>query len=508
VTRVLPDSVPAPVVEQLRSILGARSVLTDDDDRQFFSHDVVHAGRHVVSCIACPGTVHELRAVVLSCSNAGHAVVARGGGASYTKGYLATAAESVLIDTTRLARIVSIDVNAMTVTAECGVTWKALHEALRPLGVRTPFWGPMSGAFATIGGSLSNHAIIWGAARYGVSGDSVLGLDVVLADGTLLSTGSSDSKTGGSFYRNYGPDLTGLFLGDAGALGIKATATLRLIRIPAAVATASFSFASHTALANASCELARAGVLSECFGLDPVLRRQRTRRAAIEQGVAPTAEALADARYALHLGCEGRAEAAVSADAQAVREICRTHGGTEMDDVVPRTLRQHPWVTMTSAVGPAGERWAPLHGIVPLPDAVDAWNAVRSIIADTQPTLDRLDIVVGALTSIIGSTAFVLEPVCYWHGPMSPYAERIYSAEEKTRFTRFARDPESDAVVAALRERFLACFDARGAAHLQIGKTYHFRETRTPAQWALIAAIKRAVDPHNRMNPGALGLDA
>jgi D-lactate dehydrogenase (cytochrome) len=494
------------LVADLSARLGRDQILSSDDDRRFFSHDVVFAGSHAVCCIVRPQTVEALRTAVAMTTAAGHAVIPRGGGASYTKGYLATTPEAVLIDTTALSRIVQIDTAAMTVTVECGVTWQALYDALRPLGVRTPFWGPMSGAFATVGGSLAQHAIIWGAARYGVSGDSVLGLDVVLADGSLLSTGSGGTAGSTHFYRNYGPDLTGLFLGDAGALGIKATATLRLMPTPAAIATASVTFPTHDSLANAMCALARAGVLSECFGLDPMLRRQRTRRAAIESGVAATPEALADARYALHMGCEGRSAAGVADDVAASRAICLANGGTEIDDLVPRLLRQHPWVTMTSAIGPAGERWAPLHGIVPLTDAVEAWNAVRAIVAAESATLDRLGIVVGALTSIVRSTAFVLEPVCYWRGPRSPYAARIYDAETTARFEDFAPDAESDAVVATLRERFLACFDARGAAHLQIGKAYHYRETRHPEPWALLRAIKEAVDPRGLMNPGALGL--
>ena len=275
-------STTSDLVRDLVAQLGAEIVLQDPDNRTFFSHDVVHTAEHDVACVLQPRTIAELRHGVSLITAAGRAVIPRGGGASYTKGYLATTPGAVLIDTTSLARIVSIDTSAMTVTVECGVTWKALEEALRPHGVRTPFWGPMSGAFATVGGALSQHAIIWGAARYGVSGDSVLGLEVVLADGSLLRTGSDGTRGGTSFYRNYGPDLTGLFLGDAGAFGIKATATLRLMRLPAAVATASFSFATHDALTLAMCELARIGVLSECFGLDPVLRRQRTRRELVE----------------------------------------------------------------------------------------------------------------------------------------------------------------------------------------------------------------------------------
>lgn len=499
-------STTSDLVRDLVAQLGAEIVLQDPDNRTFFSHDVVHTAEHDVACVLQPRTIAELRHGVSLITAAGRAVIPRGGGASYTKGYLATTPGAVLIDTTSLARIVSIDTSAMTVTVECGVTWQALEEALRPHGVRTPFWGPMSGAFATVGGALSQHAIIWGAARYGVSGDSVLGLEVVLADGSLLRTGSDGTRGGTSFYRNYGPDLTGLFLGDAGAFGIKATATLRLMRLPAAVATASFSFATHDALTLAMCELARIGVLSECFGLDPVLRRQRTRRAAIEEDVQPLPDALADARFVLHMGCEGRSDAAARDDAAAARAICRASGGVEMDDIVPRMLRTHPWVAMTSAIGPSGERWAPLHGIVPLTSALATWNALRDVLREEAHDLERLGITVGFLTSLVGSTAFVLEPVCYWHGPRSAYAERIYDAATKSRFVTYEHHAETETAVAHLRARFLACFEARGAAHLQIGKSYHFRETRHSEPWALIEAIKHAVDPTGLMNPGVLGL--
>lgn len=501
-----PLSTTPDLVTRLIACLGDEHVLRDTDSVQFFSQDVVYAASHAVCCVVRPSTVDDLRVSVALITAAGHAVIPRGGGASYTKGYLATTPDAVLIDTSLLNKILSINPAAMTVTVECGVTWQSLEEALRPHGVRTPFWGPMSGAFATVGGALSQHAIIWGAARYGVSGDSVLGLEVVLANGAVLATGSGGTIGAPSFYRNYGPDLTGLFLGDTGAFGIKATATLRLMQLPAAVATLSFSFPTHSALTTAMCELARSGVLSECFALDPVLRRQRTRRAAIEQGIEPLAEALADARYALHMGCEGRSKAAATDDAAAARAICIANSGSEMDDEIPRTLRQHPWVAMTSAIGPAGERWAPLHGIVSLPNALETWNALREILREESATLDQLGIIVGFLTSYVGSTAFVLEPVCYWPGPRSAYAERTYDDVTKSRFITYAWSAETEAVVATLRERFLAIFDACGAAHLQIGKAYHFRETRRPEPWALIEAIKQAVDPHSHMNPGVLGL--
>ena len=75
---------------------------------------------------------------------------------------------------------------------------------------------------ATIGGALSQHAASLGSSAFGISAENVLNLDIVTGDGSLLSTGSRGAENGHNFYRYFGPDLTGLFLGDCGALGIKA----------------------------------------------------------------------------------------------------------------------------------------------------------------------------------------------------------------------------------------------------------------------------------------------
>ena len=164
---------------------------------------------------------------------------------------------SVIVDTSDLNRIVEINRDDMYVTVESGVTWEALHAALRETDVRTPFWGPFSGGRATIGGSISQNSILWGSTGHDLSAASVIGLQVVLADGTLLTTGSA-AWGAKPFFRNYGPDLTGLFLGDSGALGIKTRITLRLIRRPAEVRMASFNFTERAAMSSDNgCDLPR-----------------------------------------------------------------------------------------------------------------------------------------------------------------------------------------------------------------------------------------------------------
>jgi FAD/FMN-containing dehydrogenase len=119
---------------------------------------------------------------------------------------------------------------------------------LRAQGVRTPYWGPLSGRYATVGGALSQNSLFYGSARYGSVADSVLGLDVILAGGKRLRTGSGGSLGGSPFFRYFGPDITGLFVSDTGAFGVKAAATLKLIPFPPVTHCASFAFDDSSSL--------------------------------------------------------------------------------------------------------------------------------------------------------------------------------------------------------------------------------------------------------------------
>jgi FAD/FMN-containing dehydrogenase len=517
---------------RLRELLGADRVLTSDLDRRFFSQDIAGPSEHIAACVIRPDSVEQLAAAVAAATAAGYAVMPRGGGSSYTSGFVPDRDDSVLVDTRGIARVVEINTADMYVTVEAGCTWEALLAALQPHGMRTPFWGPLSGTAATIGGSLSQNSILWGSARYGVSAESVLALEVVLADGSVLATGAGALRTARPFLRYYGPDLTGLFLGDTGALGIKARATLKLIRRPAFVQTASFGFDAHVAQAGAMADIAREGLVSECFGMDPVLQAQRMKRAGLAQdlqavkGVITSARGLAaglkeaarvalagrsfldDVQYSLHVGTEGRTESSVADALGEVRRIVAAHGGHEVENTIPKVLRGQPFVPMSSAIGPEGERWLPIHALVRLSDAADAWTAVRALLAQRQADLAAHGVKVGVLTAIVGSNAFVLEPVFYWPAPRTLYYERVLDAATRAKFTDFAANPAGEALVFELRGRLTQLFLERGATHLQIGRTYRYREGLRPEAWQLLAAIKRAVDPRGLVNPGSLGLEA
>ncbi|MEO8445573.1 MAG: FAD-binding oxidoreductase, partial [Gammaproteobacteria bacterium] len=236
------------LLADLTAIVGQAHVLTGDADREFYAMDVYNQLKLPLAVIQ-PGTVEELQKVVRIATGAGVAVVPRGGGASYTDGYLPTVTNSILLDTGRLNRIVELNETDMYVTVEPGLTWNELWQALKAKGLRTTFWGPFSGIKATVGGSMSQNSASLGSGNFGVSADAVLAFEVVLASGEILKTGSRAAANGVPFFRWYGPDLTGLFTGDAGALGVKARITLKLIRTPPFSGAASFGFDNFEAMA-------------------------------------------------------------------------------------------------------------------------------------------------------------------------------------------------------------------------------------------------------------------
>ena len=267
-----PIDAPAPtgtLTADLVTLLGDAAVETDLSTRTFFSTDMSRRGPAAIAVVR-PGDAAAVAAAVKLCTDRGIPVIPRGGGFSYTGGYVPTRPDSVIVDLRGLDRIVEINRDDMYVVVETGVTWHQLYEALKAEGLRTPYFGPMSGYKATIGGALSQGSFFLGSSQYGPVADSVLAVEVALADGTLLRTGSWGGATDASpFLRSYGPDLTGLFLSDTGAMGFKTKAVLKLIPFPAHQGFATFAFADEAAAIAAVSAIGRTGIAGECYCWDP-----------------------------------------------------------------------------------------------------------------------------------------------------------------------------------------------------------------------------------------------
>jgi D-lactate dehydrogenase (cytochrome) len=405
-----------------------------------------------------------------------------------------------------------------------------VNAALKPMGVRTPFWGPLSGISSTVGGGVSQQNAFFGAGVWGTTSESVLSLTVVLADGSVLRTGSAATKGATPFFRQYGPDLTGLFCGDTGALGVKAEITLRLIPDPAFEDWISFAMPDLGATARAAAAIARTGLACEVCSFDPNLAKIRMRRASlvadaktlaavvtaqsnIFEGVKQGAKmALAgrsfmdDSGYTLHVVTEGASKAQVDEACAVLRAIMKGEGGKEIANTIPKALRAAPFTPLNNVLGPDGERWVPIHGIVPLTKGAPCWEAIEALFQDHKGELDRLKITTGYLVTTVSTTGFLIEPVFFWPGARFGLHETTVEPHYLKKLPKLPHDEAASALVATLREKILDIFQAHGATHFQIGRTYRYAQTRDPIALGFLKAIKSYVDPTGTMNPGALGL--
>ncbi len=516
----------------LAHIVGAAHVRDDEAARALFGSDIGAAGSGQVALVVAPAGTDELAKVVAAATRSGFAIAPRGAGMSYTGGYAPAHPRTVMLDTQRMARVLDIDAKDMTVTVQAGCSWRALLEALAPLGLRTPFWGPMSGIHSTVGAGVSQLTAMLGAGHHGTASESVVAMTVVLADGRIVRTGARGADGASPFYRHFGPDLAGLFCGDCGAFGVKAEITLRLMRTPAHEGGASFSFPSGEAMLEALAEVARAGLASETCGFDPGLTRVRLQREGIGRDLKVAAavvgkqkslvkglmevgrmalagrEFIGEGDYSLHLNAEGRSAAGVEQDLAEMRRIAAAQGGQEVANTIAKVIRAQPFPPPNSILGPRGERWLPVHGQVPLGSAATVFSELQAVFAGFAKEFDALGVFTGYLFSSLSTNTIVIEPVFYWPDERAPIHESLIEPAHLARLPELAANEAARALVQKAKAAVIAVFARHGCGHFQIGRTYPYRASREPASWALLEAFKREVDPQGLMNPGVLGFDA
>ncbi len=222
------------IIQALKDIVGAERLETAAEERQCYSYDGT-GQEFVPEAVAFPDTTDQVSKIMALASATGFAVVPRGAGSGMTGGSLPVAGGLVLA-MGRMNRILEIDEENQLAIVEPGVITGNLRETLAPLGLFYPP-DPASLKFCTLGGNVAECAGGPSAVKYGVTRDYVLGLEVVLADGRILETGVRTRKG------VVGYDLTRLFTGSEGTLGIITKIILRLISRPTASKTLLLLFA-------------------------------------------------------------------------------------------------------------------------------------------------------------------------------------------------------------------------------------------------------------------------
>jgi D-lactate dehydrogenase (cytochrome) len=519
------------IIETLKGILGPDAVITDPAERRFYSTDVYSEGTHCAAAIR-PKDVASLSRAVGAATKAGYAVIGRGGGMSYTNGYTPVRADSITVDVGALNRIIEINAQDMYITVEAGVTWAQIYEALKPLGLRLPFFGTFSGVRATVGGGLSQGALFMGTARYGQGADIVLGLEVVLADGTVVKTGQAGFRNGKPFYRTYGPDLTGMFIHDGGAFGIKTQATLRLIEAPTVQDYGSFVFPDMKSTADALADIARSGAAEEAYVFDPASTKKNLESHNLAQdiktlvnvvkgqggllrGLKEGAKLVAAGRdfidaeqYSLHVVCAGRSAAAVAAELDEIRARAARHGGKEIANSIPKAVRANPFQPLNGVLGPKGDRWAALNAKVAHSDAWTVIERTEKLLDSYKAEMDANGVFMTRLMIAISNHAFSYEPVFHWFDEWLPVHKRIPEpAHLKSLGPEPAANPKARELVHKIRAEVIDLFAEFGASSNQIGKSYPYLRSLEPGAARLIRAFKAEVDRDGQLNPGVLGFN-
>jgi len=513
------------LISRLVAAIGPQAVQVSYLERRFFSQDVFRSGVLPVAVVQ-PKSVEDVQRCAALCNEAGAAIIPRGGGLSYTDGYLPDREGAVIFDLRALDKIVEIRADDMYVTVEAGCTWAALNEALAPLALRTPYWGPVSGLQATVGGALSQNSVFWGAVRHGVVAHNVLGLDLVLADGSVLGVGAHGGPSGAPpFFRHYGPELTGLFTGDCGALGLKVRATLPLIKRLPVKGAISFACAMPDAMLKALSEIGRHQLISESAMFDQGQQEARVSRPKVPlrrmlQTLLDVAKSdgplaamrvavhgrsfLADVSHSLHLILEAETKAELQRQIGEIKRIVAGKGGWPIQPTIAQVLSARPFPPPSSTL--SDSRFLPVHAIVPHSIAVEVYQRVLAIFAAHRSETESLGVRTGVFTVAVGAGTLLIEPTFHWEGAFLEAHARLYD-KDAGGLPNVPANPQAQALVVELRDKICEMFLETGAGHLQIGKQYPFRRSRSEATWALLSKFKAIVDKKGVMNPGVLGFD-
>jgi alkyldihydroxyacetonephosphate synthase len=463
-----PDAavVPSTVVERLRS--ACADVRTDIDARAEASRDwwpVAMAwaldGRvaGLADVVARPSSVGEVAAVVAICNEA-RVPLTTAGGRSGVTGASVPVHGGVVLDTTGLSGIVSVSDTDLVVDVRAGTFGDDLEHALQDEhGLTVGHW-PQSMALSTVGGWLACRGAGQLSNRYGKIEDIVLGLDVVLADGTSITTGGFAREA-------VGPDLSQFFVGSEGTLGVITGARLRTHPRPHAQRRAAYGFASFGAANEACRRIVRRGAHPA------VLRVYDEVESARSCDVTGT--------NALLVHDEGD-DALVAATMAIVAEECR--GADPLD----AALVDH-WFEHRNDVS-ALEALVRKGFVVDTMEITVAWSRLGELY----------DAVTTALMAAPHARA------------ASAHQSHAYESGACVYFTFAATPPpgEYDATYAALWRAGTAAALAHGGSlshHHGVGRNRgpFVRAALGPA-FAVLAAAKAALDPNGILNPGKLGL--
>ena len=443
--------------------MGLSHIRSSVSERLTYSADGLPTHRTLPGLVVLPGTREELIAVVRLLAPRGIPFVPRGAGTGLSGGALATA-DAVLIVLTRLNRILTLDPGNRRAVVEPGVVNLKLSAATLPLGLLyAP--DPSSQSACTVGGNVAENAGGPHCLKYGVTTNHILGLEVVLADGSVVELGSPSGEP-------WGPDLVGGFVGSEGNFGIATRITVKLTPVPRAIRTLLADFLSIRAAGEAVSGIIASGVVPAALEM-----MDRSCIGAVEDSVY-AAGYPRDAAAVLLVELDGRFEAAVEADTRAVADLLEAHGARSVKTAADPAERERLWQGRKKAFGAMGR----LSRDLVVQDAV----VPRTSLPDV---LERIGDIAGRYRLRVSNV--------FHAGDGNLHPNISFDATDAD---------EHERVQAASAEIMAACIAAGGTITGEHGvgvdKLRYMPSIFDGASLAAMHAVRRVFDPDERVNPG------
>ena len=454
-----PSEAVAGALAELRALLGTRA--SDADAvREHHSHGESYHPPAAPDIVCFPTSTEEVSAIARISARFNLPIVPFGAGTSL-EGHVHALRGGITIDLREMNRVLRVSDADLDATVEAGVTRLQLARALRNTGLMVPI---DPGADATIGGMAATRASGTTAVRYGTMRENVLGVTVVLADGRIVKAGTRARKSSAGY------DLTRLFVGSEGTLGIITEVTVRLHPMPEAVSAAICAFQTMQGAVDTVIATIQLGVpVARIELLDAMQMDAINRYAKMAHAVAPT----------LLFEFHGDSEAHVARQAETVETLAMERGGHRFEWATRLEDRERLWQARHNAhyaalaLRPGCRSW-PTDVCVPISRLADC------VVETERETRDASFPV--CLVGHAGDGNFHL---MYLVNPDDP-AE----VEEARRL--------NERLVARALELGGTCTGEHGVGY---GKVKYMKAEHGEAV-GVMQAIKRALDPHGRMNPG------
>ena len=457
--KYLRREMPASLLDELKGLLGPERVSTAAAVREHHGHDESHFPDALPDAVVFPETTEEVAAVVKACAKHKFPIIPYGTGTSL-EGHVHAIHGGVTLDVSRMNQVLEVHAEDLDAVVQAGVTRKALNAHIKDTGLFFPI---DPGADASIGGMSATRASGTAAVRYGTMKENVLSLTVVLADGRIIKTGRRTKKSSAGY------DLTRLFVGSEGTLGVITEVTVRLYPQPEAVSAAVCCFPNMVAAAHTVIQAIQLGVpVARCDFIDPLAVR------AINGHSKTGLEELPTVFFEFH-----GSEAGVKEQAETVQAIAQEHGAHAFRWATRAEERTKLWQARHDAYFAClqlqpGCRIISTDVCVPISRLAECLGETEKDIVES-----------GRMVPIVGHIGDGNFHLCIITDPQNP--DDIHVAEEMNR---------------RLVKRAIAmegtCTGEHGIGYGKI----EFMASEHGDGVDVMRTLKRAMDPDNILNPG------